>query len=366
VLQESYKAGPRRLAVEEGQALTLSSVAHQMFHLYNSQGLCVSLLSYGATVMGVHLAPSRGTASAGDEAAPIPLTLGLENPRAYLQNVAHMGGVCGRYANRVAQARFTLNDVDYELTRNHGAHHLHGGERGFDLRPWHGERLRENHRVGVQFTYVSADGEEGYPGKLTAQVAYWLDDDNTLAIDYRAQSDRPTVINLTNHTYWNLSGEADIRGHEIRVDGDHTLEVDADLIPSGQRLPVSDSALDLREKQPLGEAINALHRESVHHGFDHCYVLPHADPSKPLRFAASLQDPATGRRISVYTDQPAMQLYTAGHLDGSAAVGGHQAFAGVCLECQNFPDSPNHEGFPSSRLLPGARYEQHTEYRFEW
>jgi aldose 1-epimerase len=289
------------------------------------------------------------------------VTLGFDEPARYLQPHPFFGCVAGRYANRIALGKFTLDGKSYQLATNNGRNHLHGGPGGFDKRNWSGEILGTN---SVRFTYVSADGEESYPGKLTATVTYTLTERDELRIDYTATTDAPTVVNLTNHTYWNLSGEPDVLGHELQLNADKYTVVDNESIPTGELRKVTGTEFDFTKSKPIGRDIAAL-AQTPAGGFDHNWVI---NPGKAGEFvlAAVVHDPKSGRTMRVLTDQPGVQFYSGNYLN---KVKGHDGkaygkHAGLCLETQHFPDSPNRPDFPSTVLRPGETYRTTTVYAF--
>jgi aldose 1-epimerase len=267
----------------------------------------------------------------------------------------------GRYANRIRDGVFTLDGVTRRVTRNHGRHHLHGGLRGFDKVIWN---LEEASPSGASFSYLSKDGEEGYPGNLEARVTYTLNERSELGVVYEATTDKATVVNLTNHTYFNLAGEGDVLGHVLRLDADRYTPADTDLLPIGGVAPVEGTPLDFREPKKVGRGMGSAHPQMhVAGGYDHNYVLN----GSGLRRVARLVDPGCGRALEVYTTQPGLQLYTGNFLDGSDAGRDGAPYlkhGGICLETQHYPDSPNHPEYPSTALRPGETYNQETVFRF--
>jgi aldose 1-epimerase len=289
------------------------------------------------------------------------VTLGFDEPGRYLQPHPFFGCVAGRFANRIALGKFTLDGKTYQLPTNNGPHHLHGGPGGFDKRNWTGEVLGTN---GVRFTYESADGEEGYPGKLTATVTYTLTERDELRIDYVATTDKPTVVNLTNHTYWNLSGEPDVLGHELQINADKYTVVDAESIPTGELRAVAGSEFDFTKSKPIGRDIGAM-ASTPGGGFDHNWVV-NAGAKGELVLAAVLHDPKSGRTMRVLSDQPGIQFYSGNYVNNIKGRGGkvYGKFAGLCLETQHFPDAPNRPEFASTVLRPGETYKTTTVYAF--
>ena len=312
-----------------------------LYTLTNDLGYEVSIITYGGAVTSLK-APDRDGVF-GD------IVLGFETLDEYVNNPRYFGGLIGRHANRIAQGRFALNGVEYQLPQNNGANHLHGGFRGFDKRVWN---ATEGDDV-LHLSYFSKDGEEGYPGNVEAFVDYRLSG-NELSIEYRASTDRDSIVNLTNHSYFNLTGEGTILDHELTLNADGFTPVSEDLIPTGEIKPVVDTPMDFRD----GRAIRSG-------GYDHNFVLNDWDGS--LKSAVRLYEPVTGRVLEILTTQPGMQFYSGNFLDGSfSGKNGvvYVRYAGLCLEPQHFPDAPNHSNFPSTVLRPGEEYRQSTVLRF--
>lgn len=331
---------------------TEEGVAVERYLLTNRNGMKVTVINYGATITSVEV-PDRNGEFAN-------VTLGFDKLRDYQERSPYFGCICGRYANRIALGKFTLDGIEYQLATNNGPHHLHGGERGFDRQVWRGTAFTRDDEAGVSLTLVSPDGEEGYPGELTTTVVYTLTNDNELKIDYTAHvTGKATVLNLTNHCYWNLggAGSGDVLGHELMLACDHYLPVDDMFIPTGELKPVAGTPMDFTQPRAIGARI-----AEVMGGYDHCYVVNRQDDA--LVLAARLRDPRSGRVMEVRTTEPGIQLYTGNFLDGSKFSGGFNKHAGVCLECQHFPDSPNRPEFPSVVLEPQQVYRQTTVHTF--
>ena len=325
-----------------------------MYQLENGRGLTVRAMSLGATLTAVEY-PDRDGRSEN-------VTLYLETLEDYLKGHPCFGSVCGRYANRIAKGRFELDGVVYQLATNNGPNHLHGGRVGFHQRLWRHEPVQGDGFVGVKFTYVSPDGEENYPGTLTATVIYRVTVDDRLEMEYFATTDKPTVVNLTNHAYWNLAGAGigTVLDHILQINADRYLPVDETLIPLGEMAPVDGTPFDFRQPKPIGQDI-----EKTGGGYDHCFVLNKARPGE-LSFCARLEDRKTGRVMEVFTTQPGVQVYTANGLNGRLGAHGrtYPKFGAVCLETQHFPDSPNRPEFPSTVLRPGETYHELTVHHF--
>ena len=325
-----------------------------LYTLTNALGMQVKLLNYGATLASVEVPDRRG--KFGD------VTLGYDAVEGWLKNPAHFGSTIGRYANRIAKGTFTLDGKTYTLPANAGEHHLHGGVKGFDKVLWQAQPVQAATAVAVRFTYLSKDGEEGYPGTLSATVLYTLTNNNELKIEYTATTDKPTVVNLTNHTYWNLSGAkaGDVLGHILTLFADQYTPVDKTGIPTGELKPVADTPFDFVTPTPIGKGIAATGG-----GYDHNFAL-RTSPGK-IGMAARLYAPRTGRLMELLTDQPGIQLYTANHLNGSITGRDNITYRKhdcVCLEPECFPDSPNKPNFPSPVLRPGETYTRTILYRF--
>jgi aldose 1-epimerase len=324
-----------------------------LYTLTNAKGMTVKITNYGAIVTSI-ITPDRD-GNMGEVA------LGFDKVDGYVPNDPHFGGIVGRYANRIAKGKFTLDGNTYTLATNNAPNHLHGGNTGFDRVVWIAEEVPAEN--AIRLTYVSRDGEEGYPGNLRAVVTYTLTSDNELKIDYEASTDKPTPVNLTNHSYFNLSAgkEKDILNHVVTIHADQFTATDETLIPTGELKSVQGTPYDFTSPQPVGTRINNLQG----YGYDLNYVVRNGGDA--LTHAATVEEPTTGRVMEVHTTQPGIQLYTAYHLDGSLT--GHNntkynRYAGLCLEAQHFPDSPNQESFPSSIIRPGEKYSETTVYKF--
>lgn len=327
----------------------------ECYTLRNAQGLRVRVMTFGATLLTVE-APDRHGRS--DHVA-----LYLDTLDDYVKGHPLFGSIVGRYANRIAGARFTLDGREYRLDANAGQHHIHGGKHGFQNQLWRAKPLLAGRGAGVVLSLQSPDGEGGYPGKLDATVTYRLDDRNELWIEYAATTDKPTPLNLTNHVYWNLAGagSGNVLGHELTLRASHYLPTDAAKIPTGEIRSVEGTPMDFRQGTLIGSRI-----EQVEGGnYDHCYVLDHGGGNEPVWFAR-LIEPLSGRVMEVLTTKPGVQLYTAKGLSDRLRGGGksYGPYHGVCLETQFFPDAPNQPRFPSPVLRPGQTYRHATVFRF--
>jgi aldose 1-epimerase len=335
--------------------------AIESYRLANRRGMSVVVLTYGGIVQSIEVPDRHGRMA--------NVVLGFASLDSYLAKGAYFGTITGRFANRIAGARFTLDGQTHHLTANNGPNALHGGVQGFNRQVWRAVERGGADGVGVTLGYISADGEEGYPGTLTAEVAYTLTDDNALHIDYRATTDRPTVVNLTNHSFFNLAGEGSgsALDHELTLQASAFTPVDAMAIPTGAIAPVAGTAMDFTRPTPVGARIRGGEAQLVlGRGYDHNWVLDKPAPGA-LSLAARLCDPASGRVLEVETTEPGLQFYSGNFLDGSAVGAGGSAYRqsdGLCLETQHFPDSPNQPGFPSTVLRPDGVYRSTTVFRF--
>ncbi len=327
----------------------------QFFTLRNAGGLTAKVTTYGAMLTELH-APARDGKTAD-------VVLGFDTIEPYLKGHPFFGNTTGRYANRIAGAQFTLNGVTYKLAANNGPNHIHGGPQGLDKQNWKAE-VNEAANA-VTFSHLSPDGHEGYPGNLNLKVTYTLTDRNELRIDYEAATDKDTVLNLTNHSYFNLAGagSGDVLGHVLKLHADAYTVPDDALIPTGEIRPVAGTPLDFRMPQPIGARWDQLPDKLK--GYDHNFVLNDWSPGR-LVPAADLYEPQSGRRMKTYTTEPGVQVYTAIHLRGVTGKGGrtYGPSGGVCLETQHFPDSPNRPGFPSTVLRRGDTFRSTTVYAF--
>ena len=339
------------------------------YTLRNSGGMEVVAINYGATL--THLRVPDAAGNSGD------VVLGFDTLEGYLADPPYFGAVVGRYGNRIAAGRFTLDGVEYELATNNGPNHLHGGDVGFDKVLWDVEVLEigsdaEAGPAGaLRMTYVSFDGEEGYPGTVTTQVTYTLGDDNALTVDYAITTDAPTPVNVTQHTYFNLAGGGDVLGHELTLMADRFTPVDSTLIPTGEIEPVAGTPFDFTRAKPIGRDINSESEQiSFGGGYDHNFVLNRDDgdaAGEHLILAAEVFDPGSGRVLQVRTTEPGVQFYSGNFLDGTITGkdgGPYEYRSGFCLETQHYPDSPNQPTFPSTILRPGETYRSQTEFRF--
>jgi aldose 1-epimerase len=332
-----------------------------LYTLTNAKGIKIGLMDFGAAIVSAIVPDSKGNFE--------DIALGYDNFNGYLCNNPYFGGIVGRFGNRIANGKFTIDGVEYVLNTNNNGQHLHGGIKGFDRVVWQSESFENEKGVGVKFSYLSKDGEENYPGNLNVTVCYTLTNENELKIDYTATTDKATPVNLTQHGYWNLAGagNGDILSHEMMIDADKITPVDKNLIPTGELRDVKNTPFDFTEAKTIGERINADDPQlKFGKGYDHNWVLNKTDNS--LTQACRVTEPVSGRVLVVYTTEPAMQFYSGNFLDGSIVGKGGKAYNfrnAIVLEPQHFPDSPNHPEFPNTILKPGETYKSQTVYEFK-
>lgn len=346
------KDAPMLTVQKEPFGTTPDGAEITQYTLQNGSGMQVSLIDFGATVVEVQ-APDRDGKLAN---------VNLRHPDldTYLVNAPYFGGICGRYSNRIAHGKFSLDGSEFTLATNNSGHHLHGGLVGFNRKVWKSDPMQAADAASVRFTYTSPDGEEGYPGNLKVAVVYSLNKQNELSIDYTATTDKPTVLNLTNHCYWNLAGEGTILDEELTLMCDKYLPVDEGAIPTGELAPVAGTCMDFTTAHKIGERIDQP--VNGNGGYDHCYVVN--GPAGTLRPAAKIVDSKSGRVMEISTTEPGIQLYTGNFLDGTSATGNAPKHGAFCLEAQHLPDAPNHPEFPTTRLNPGETYRQTTVHKF--
>jgi aldose 1-epimerase len=350
------KGGSTMTAKSELFGRLADGTAVDIYTLTNAAGFEARVMTYGAILVSLKVPDRNGVLA--------DVNLGFDNLDGYLGAHPYFGAIIGRYGNRIAKARFMLDGVEYRLAANNNGNTLHGGIKGFDKVVWTAEPVKTAHGTGVKLTYVSKDMEEGFPGNLSVTVVYALTDANELEIRYEAATDKKTVLNLTNHAYWNLKGEGngDILGHILQIEADKFTAVDSpvNLIPTGEILAVAGTPFDFTSPHAIGERI-----AEVEGGYDHDFVLRSGGGA--LTLAARVEEPESGRAMEIWTDQPAIQLYTGNFLDGTVVGKGGKAYQkhfAFCLETQHFPDSPNHPNFPSTVLVPGQTYRTVTVHKF--
>lgn len=339
---------------DDGQAVDL-------YVLRNQSGMEVSITNYGGAVVSLKV-PDR-TGKVAD------VVLGYDDLQGYVTDKAYFGAIIGRYANRIAHGRFTLNGNTYSLAKNDGENEIHGGTKGFNKRVWTARDISGSNGQALELTYYSKDNEEGYPGNLTVKVIYSLAEKNELKIEYLATTDKETVVNLSNHSYFNLAGpgNGDILGHLVTIHAKEFSPVDSTLIPTGEARSVHNTPFDFSHAQAIGARINQDDQQvKFGRGYDHNWIL-NRNGEHPLSLAAEVYEPKSGRAMEVWTTEPGVQFYTGNFLNGTVRgkegkVYGHRS--AFCLETQHFPDSPNHPAFPSTVLKPGERFHSTTVYRF--
>lgn len=331
----------------------------ELYTLTNKNGVELKVISYGGRITSLKVPDRDGNLE--------DVVLGFDTAEDYLEENPFFGALIGRYGNRIAKGKFSLDGQEYTLAQNNGENHLHGGEKGFDKVMWSIEEIPASNALKMKYT--SEDGEEGYPGRVDVAVTYTLNDDNSLDVEYEATTNKKTVINLTQHTYFNLAGDFSqkILDHQVKINADKFLPIDDASIPTGEIREVAGTPFDFREPKPLGENINEDNEQIKRgKGYDHNWVLN--DQGSGLRFAASAFHPESGRVLEVYTTEPGMQLYTGNFLDGTLPTqggdGNYERRTGFCFETQHYPDSPNREEFPSVVLEPGEKYSSRTSFRF--
>jgi len=335
---------------------TQSGVVVHKFTFANDQGCEVQMLSYGATIFSVKTPDLEGNAA--------NIALSCDDLAAYEANEASIGATVGRFCNRIGGAQFTIAGQKFNLTANDGPNTLHGGKLGFKQKVWDAQPIEHADALGVRFTTTSPDGEEGFPGTVEVTVEYLLNNQNELSIEFSATTDKATHLNLTNHCYWNLSGErrGTIYDHRLQINSDYFVDVDSGSIPSGELTPVADSPLDFREAKLVGDDLKQLTNSPQ--GYDHCFILNDDGDANEQKLAANLMDQASGRQLDIFTDQPTLQFYSSNYMDGLPECGGHKLHSGIALETQHYPDAPNHEHFPSTLLSPGEEFKSKTIFKF--
>ena len=332
-----------------------------LYTITNTKGVELRVTNYGGIIVSLRLPDKNGS--------PADIVLGYDNLDGYLKNPAYFGAIVGRYANRIANGKFTVDGIEYHLAKNNGPNSLHGGNRGFDKVVWSAEPFQSDSGVGVTLRYTSPDGEEGYPGTLTTRVRYTLTPRDELIVDYEATTSKATPVNLSQHSYWNLRGsaETDILGHLLTLHASAYTPVDSTLIPTGRIASVTGTPFDFRSATAIGARIEQANTQLRYgRGYDHNWVLDGGGRTG-LEPAAHLEDPESGRTLDISTTEPGIQFYSGNFLDGTITGKGGRVYAhrfGLCLETQHFPDSPNHANFPSTILRPGRTFRSRTVFAF--
>ena len=338
-------------------------MSKQVYTLKNKNGVEISFMANGGRLISIKVPDANGNVA--------DVVIGYDTPDEALAGDAYFGALCGRYANRIVEGKFAIDGVEYQLDKNNGNNHLHGGFEGYNVREWAVEPVNDSKYAGAyKLSLVSPDGDQKYPGELTVDVIYGLTEDNEFVIDYTAVTDKPTIINLTSHPYFNLAGAGNgtVEDHELQIKASKYTPIDEKLgTVSGEISLVSGTPFDFTETKKIGEAVNADAEQLTFGGggLDHNFVIDHHDGT--VKHVATLSDTVSGRKMEVYTNQPGLQVYTGNHFDGSEK--GKQGkpiekWAGVALETQIFPDSPNHNHFPNAVLRPGETYKHLCVYKF--
>lgn len=335
-----------------------NGAAVTQFTLTNSRGMTVRILDFGGIITEIHVPNRHGQF---DDVA-----LGFDTLDPYLADSPYFGALIGRYGNRIRQGRFVLDGKTYQLPTNDGNNHLHGGRQGFDKVLWTASVEGDS----LVLRYRSADGEQGYPGNLEATVSYRLTEDNEIVVRFQASTDRPTPVNLTQHSYFNLCGlkaDADILGHELQIEADRFVPIDAGSIPLGELAPVTGTPFDFRQPRTIGERIGMPDKQLRHGlGYDHCFVLDRPAGERSMMRAVHVRDPQSGRVLELFTQEPGVQFYSGNFLDGSLEGKGrrYEHRSGFCIEPEHFPDSPNQPAYPNTILRPGETYDTESRFRF--
>jgi len=331
-----------------------------LFSMKNKLGMEISIINYGGIITSWTAADRNGDYK--------DIVLGYNTLAEYESETPYFGALIGRYGNRIAKSKFSLDNQVYILAANNGVNHLHGGLKGFDKVVWDAKTIVNDSTVSLELSYLSKDMEEGYPGNLKTKVTYTLNNKDEVSVKYEANTDKPTIVNLTQHSYFNLTANFNqtILNHELVINADSFLPVDSSLIPTGEFRNVSESPFDFTNPKAIGKQINTENIQLKNGlGYDHCWVLN--DQDKGFRFAASAYDPVSGRLLEVFSDEPGIQFYSGNFLDGklpNKSNGTYKYRTGFCLETQHYPDSPNQKNFPSVRLDPGDLYESKTSFKF--
>ena len=338
---------------------TIDGIDVEQYIMSNNKGMEISIIDYGGIITSWTAADKKGDYK--------DIVLGFNTLAEYEAETPYFGALIGRYSNRIAEGKFNLEGQEYTLAVNNGVNHIHGGLKGFDKVVWDAKTILNDSTVSLELSYLSKDMEEGYPGNLKAKVTYTLNNEDELSVIYEATTDKPTIVNLTQHSYFNLTADfnQDILGHEIVINANSYLPVDDTLIPTGEFREVNKTPFDFRKSKAIGKQINDENAQlEIGNGYDHCWVLN--DQDKGLRFVASAYEAVSGRLLEVYSDKPGIQFYTGNFLDGTLPTkskGTYQIRTGFCLETQHYPNSPNQDNFPSVILNPGNKYKSKTVFR---
>lgn len=329
-----------------------------LYTLKNANGMTVKIADFGATIVGISVPDKNGVFD--------DITHGCGSLDGYLNGVPYFGATVGRYGNRIGNATFKLDGETYNLSKNNGPNILHGGLVGFDKVIWNANII-EGDEPSLSFSHISPDGDEGFPGQLSLEATFTLLNDNSLIIKYKAKTDKPTVLNITNHSYFNLSGGTNIMEHQVKLNADKFLPVDNNIIPTGEMRSVQNTPFDFKDFHAIGERINDTNDEQIvlGEGYDHCFVIN--QQRNKLKKAATVYEPTSGRMMEVFTTEPGLQFYTANHLDGSIVGKKGEKYtyrSAFCVETQHFPDSPNKPSFPTTVLRPSETFLSTTKLKF--
>lgn len=356
--QESMEEPIKSVSISESEyGTTKDGIKVDQFYLKNDGGIEVDIITYGGRITSLRTPDKGGNLK--------NITLGFDNLELYEGENPFFGALVGRYGNRIAKGKFSIGEEEYTLAQNNGENSLHGGLKGFDKKVWDAEISEDENSVSLILTYLSKDMEEGFPGNLSTKVTYTLSDYNSLEVLYEATTDKATVVNLTQHAYFNLSGDfsTSILDHIVEIEADTYLPVDGGLIPTGELRSVEGTPFDFREAKPVGQDISTENEQlQLGGGYDHCWVLN----GEAFRKIASAYHPGTGRYLEVFSDEPGVQFYTGNFLDGTLPAPNNGTYgkrSGLCLETQHYPDSPNQPDFPSVVLNPGEKYETRTTFK---
>lgn len=339
---------------------TIDGADVDQYILSNKKGMEISIITYGGIITSWTAADKNGDYK--------DIVLGYNTLAEYEAETPYFGALIGRYGNRIAKGKFTLDGETYTLAVNNGENHLHGGLKGFDKVVWDAKTIVNDSTASLELSYLSKDMEEGYPGNLQTKVTYTLNNNDELSVKYEAKTDKPTIVNLTQHSYFNLTADFNqpILDHELVINADSFLPVDSTLIPTGEFRKVAETPFDFRSPKAIGKQIKAENIQIKNGlGYDHCWVLN--DQEKGVRFVASAYESISGRLLEVFSDEPGIQFYSGNFLDGtlpSKNEGKYQHRTGFCLETQHYPDTPNQKDFPSVKLNPGESYQSQTVFRF--
>lgn len=361
IVYEGCNKAPKKADIKKESFGTLPNGKRiDIYTLRNKNGLEFKIMNYGGAIVSAKVPDKNGNIA--------DIALGYDSLKGYLKNNPYFGPIVGRYANRIAKGKFTLNGKEYTLATNDGPNHLHGGIKGFDKKVWNAVPEKVKKGVALKLHYLSKDGEEGYPGNLNVTVTYTLTNNNELRIDYSATTDKTTIVNLTNHTYWNLAGKGDILNHKMMINANKFTPVDSTLIPTGELKDVAGTPFDFRKPRTIGSRINEnnLQLKYANGGYDLNWVLNKNVPDS-LTLAVRVTEPTSGRVLEIWTTEPGIQFYSGNFLNGSiVGKNGHvyRKHDAFVIEAQHFPDSPNHPNFPSVVLRPGEKYRQITIYKF--